>query len=154
MSIIYKQVHLVALTWCVHNITTYSQPDKQSIVFVWKMGWHKLTYSELSKSSTFSEWKGPFSLCNILAFHLIRSVMPLTLTRISTWSLIITAPSGRRILYISRSISRMSHLNETLIILVRSTRMTKTKMLFLLNSYYFVTLPLHSSSFHSLGQME
>lgn len=68
------------------------------------------SYAELSMSSIFTGWYGPFSPWNTFPCHLMRSTMCLTFTIMSTWSLIMTAPSGRRIRCISSRISVMSHL--------------------------------------------
>lgn len=66
----------------------------------------------LSTMRSFSGSKGPISLCTmrLLQFNLSASLFTFTTT--STWSRIITAPSGRRIRSISSKISIMSHLQE------------------------------------------
>lgn len=78
--------------------------------------WAYLVYSELSIKSIFSGWKGPRSLCKTFPVHLILSVMPFTFMIVSTWSLTTMAPWGRRIRYISKRMSRMSHLHKDKVI--------------------------------------
>ncbi|KAJ6351179.1 hypothetical protein OIU78_007166, partial [Salix suchowensis] len=63
----------------------------------------------LTATNIFSGTRGPSSWSTILVSHLIPPTIFLTLTRTSTSSRNITAPSGRRIRSISRRMSSMSH---------------------------------------------